>query len=64
MSGDELTRPGRYVYTDPGGDPITLLVLDDGGTLVARFPAADGDEGADVPVADMAGDFAPCWSNG
>lgn len=51
------TVPGRYRYTDPGAEPVTVVVMDDDGTLVACFPAEDGDDGADVPVAHMAGDW-------
>ena len=29
------------------------------GDLVACFPAAEGDEGADLPVGDLAGQFLP-----
>lgn len=49
--------PGRYRYTDPGADPVTVVVMDDDGELVACFPAQDGDDGADIPVADMAGQW-------
>lgn len=52
--------PGRWLYTDAPGAPAQLLELVlDGDELVARFPPADGDEGADVPVADMAGTWSP-----
>lgn len=54
------TTPGVYTFQDAiGGPPQRIEVLQQDGRLVARFPPADGDEGADVPVADMLGEFTP-----
>jgi hypothetical protein len=53
------TSAGFYWYTDqPGAPRERIEVLRDGSTLVARFSDDDGDPEF-VPVADMAGDFAP-----
>lgn len=55
------TAPGRYYYSDamPGARPQLLEVALDAGVLVALFPPSDDDEGASVPVADMAGTWSP-----
>lgn len=51
-------RPGPYRFQDAIGGPAqTIEVIEVDGELLARFPAADGDDGADVPVADIAGEF-------
>lgn len=53
------TSPGFFWYTDqPGAPRERIEVLRDGNTLVARFEDDDGDPEF-VPVADMAGHFAP-----
>jgi hypothetical protein len=49
--------PGRYRYTDQPGHTEILDVVDDAGELCARFND-DGDVEL-VPVADMAGTWAP-----
>lgn len=52
------TLPGPYTFFDAiGGPGQRIEVLHDGDELVARFPAADGDAGADIAIADMAGRF-------
>lgn len=52
------TAPGPYLYTDPiGGPPQKILVRDDAGQLVAFFEGLEGDEGAEIPIADMSGTF-------
>lgn len=52
------TAPGFFVYTDPLTPPQRIQVVRDGDELCARF--VDEWEGPClVPVADMAGEFAP-----
>lgn len=54
------TKPGLYTFLAAIGGPAQRIeVVEQDGELLARFPAADGDEGADVPVADMLGEFTP-----
>jgi hypothetical protein len=54
-----MLTPGLYDYIDPiGGPPQRIQVREDDGQLVARFESIEGDdEAADVPIADMAGEF-------
>ncbi|HEY8358863.1 MAG TPA: hypothetical protein VIL30_15505 [Ramlibacter sp.] len=54
------STPGRYRYMDPiGGQPQEVHVLDVGGELAVRFADMDEDDGEDVLVSDLAGDFEP-----
>jgi len=60
LTSSDITKPGRYHFHDAIGAPAQELhVVDDGGVLVARFPPADGDPGADLPISDLAGHFEP-----
>ena len=50
--------PGTYHFLDEmGGPPQPIDVIQLDGELVARFSSADGDEAADLPVRDLAGQF-------
>ena len=66
ISGERLRlpkprlQPGRYLYWDPitaDAPAQEVEVIDDGGELVARFPATDDDDGADLLVGDLPGLF-------
>ncbi len=51
------TCPGLYDFLDAVGGPAQLLLVrEDAGTLVARFPVLDARE---VPVASLVGEFRP-----
>ena len=55
-----MLKPGLYDYLDPIGAPAQRIeVREVGGELVAVFPPTDEDEGAEILVKDMAGDFRP-----
>lgn len=64
MMGDSYvgrpSMPGPYLYaSSPGEEPQRIEVIRDGSDLVACFPAQDGDDGADLLVQDLPGDFEP-----
>jgi hypothetical protein len=51
-------KPGAYEFLDDMfGAPQVLEVVQRDGGLFARFPAVDGEDGADLPVEDLAGQF-------
>jgi hypothetical protein len=52
--------PGPYRFLDNiGGPPQAVNVVHVDGELVARFPAAEEDQCADLPVQDLGGQFVP-----
>jgi hypothetical protein len=52
--------PGQYLYTDPiGGEPQCVDLVDDEGVLAVRFAGMDEDDGEDIPLEDLPGDFQP-----
>jgi len=58
LSAQDVTEPGVYRYQDLiGGEPLQVEVLLDGLELIARFAPMDGDEGADLLLADLSGYF-------
>jgi hypothetical protein len=58
LKAADITQLGRYRYTDFNGDePVTVVVINDDGALVACFPAEEGDDGAAVALGDLAGTF-------
>ena len=53
-------KPGPYRFLDDiGAPPQAVDVVHVDGELVARFQSADADDGADLPVGDLAGRFLP-----
>ena len=58
LSRMKPSAPGLYLYSDPiGGDAQPVLVVDHGGTLAARFQGMDADDGEDIALTDLPGDF-------
>jgi hypothetical protein len=54
------TSPGPYLYSDPiGGEPQRVEVVDDSGVLAVRFPGMGGDDGEDIALEDLPGEFQP-----
>jgi hypothetical protein len=51
--------PALYIDDQPGAEPQACEIRDDGEQLVAVFPRTDADDGAEIPVDDMAGRFVP-----
>jgi hypothetical protein len=46
------------MYSDPiGGEPQRIEVRKAGNELVAWFEGLEGDEGAEIPLDDLAGEF-------
>jgi len=53
-------KAGRYRFVDDiGGPPQALDVIQADGEFLVRFPATDGEDGADLPLRDLAGQFLP-----
>jgi hypothetical protein len=54
------TKPGQYRFLDAiGAPPQVIQLVEVAGELLAVFPPLDGNRGAEIPVADMQGTFAP-----
>jgi len=54
------TTPGPYrfrSFPDESWQPVE--VIKDGRELLVRFPPLDGDEGADLLLEDLTGEFQP-----